>query len=159
MKPGALFSRTVLAVQRSDSRETPSSPSWGNMACTTGIAGSSIRRRHSRAVALVLGGCMPDAAARAQNVVGADEFVRGRASVHAGVAQHQILHHHEAAFEAQRVGGVDEVGASEKSLAQRALVQPLVKPRHRVLGARQRRGEGGPVEIGIRQGGAAHGAP
>ena len=70
MNPGALFSRTVLAVQSSDNREIPSSPSWGSMACTSGIAGSSIRSRHSRAVALVLGGCMAEDVERAVLLAG-----------------------------------------------------------------------------------------
>ena len=78
--------------------------------------------------------------------MGAGEFVGGRSDVHAGVVQHEVFEVDELALEPERGGGVGEVGPRDPAVADGARSQPLVEPRQRVFGARERPREVGPRE-------------
>jgi hypothetical protein len=85
--------------------------------------------------------------------VGARELVGRRADVHAGVVQHEVFEVDELALEPERGGGVGEMGFGDPAVADRARSQPLVKPRQRVFGSRQRPRELAPGER-VRKAGA-----
>ena len=87
-----------------------------------------------------------DAPARAQHRVGAREFVGGDADVHAGVVQNEVLQVDELALDPERGGGVGKMRPRDPAVADGARSQPLVEPRQRVFGARQR-----PRELAPRQ--------
>ena len=83
---------------------------------------------------------------RARNTVWARVSSWVGADVHAGVVQHEVLEMDELALEPERGGGVGKVGPRDPAVADGARSQPLVEPRQRVFGARQR-----PRELAPRQ--------
>jgi len=82
-----------------------------------------------------------DAAAGAEDDMGAGELVGGGADVHAGVMENQIFEMDELAVQPQAGRGVGEVGAGDKTGADRAVGEALVEPGERVLGGGERPGE------------------
>lgn len=70
--------------------------------------------------------------------MGDRQFVGGSAAIHMRVMQNEILDMYEFAGHPERTGGVEEMAAFGKSLADRRAQHPLVQPRHCIL----RRGKG-----------------
>lgn len=64
-----------------------------------------------------------DSPSRAQDRVGADEFVGWRAHVHVGVVEDEVFHLDELAFEPQRGDGVEKMRARDPAAADRAGAQ------------------------------------
>ena len=85
-----------------------------------------------------------DAAAGPENRVGAGELVAGRAYVHAGIVEDEVLEVDELALEAQRRAGVGEMPAADEALPHRAFGHSLVEAGEGVLGMGQRGRDGVP---------------
>jgi len=82
-----------------------------------------------------------DAAAGAQDDMGAGELVGGGADVHASVMENQIFEVDELAVQPQAGSGVGEVGAGDKTGADRAVGEAFVEPGEGILGGGERPGE------------------
>jgi hypothetical protein len=78
--------------------------------------------------------------------VGAGQLKGRDPRVHAGVVQHELFEVDELALAPQCGPGIEEVGAADKTLADRAFGEPFVEPSGGVFGGRERAGECGPGE-------------
>jgi hypothetical protein len=78
-----------------------------------------------------------DAAAGPQDRVGAGELVAGRASVHCGIVEDEVLEIDELSLETQRRKGVCEMPPADEALPHRAFRNSFVEAGERVLGMGQ----------------------
>ena len=73
--------------------------------------------------------------------MGAGELMGRGANVHVGVVEHEVVEVDQFAVEPQAGRGVGEVGAGDKTGADRAFGEPLVEAGQRIFRGGERAGE------------------